>query len=181
MNQPKANCDSCGAPAKGLICEHCGKPTIYLVNAADENQALDEYHKLIQKLKPEEQRDWLASGFIPDSKEILIEAGIYCLPFLKNMALYDAAASRLEAVILKLKLMPNDQQTRQAVEDFQAKIESYKSTKRKDALFAIGCLLLILAAMVAVSWWLIWDAGLTVAVPLIILMVVVVVVLILRK
>ena len=97
------------------------------------------------------------------------------------MALYDAAASRLEAVILKLKLMPGDEQTRQAIGDFQAKIESYKSIKRKDDLLGVGCLLLILAAMVAVSWWLIWDAGLTVAVPLIIVMVVVVVVLILRK
>jgi hypothetical protein len=35
--------------------------------------------------------------------------------------------------------------------------------------------------MVAVGWWLIWDAGLTVGVPLIILMVVVVAYLILRK
>jgi hypothetical protein len=34
--------------------------------------------------------------------------------------------------------------------------------------------------MVAVSWWLIWDAGLTVAVPLIIIMIVVVAYLILR-
>jgi hypothetical protein len=35
--------------------------------------------------------------------------------------------------------------------------------------------------MVAVGWWLIWDAGLTVGVPLIILMVVGVAYLILRK
>jgi hypothetical protein len=181
MNQPKANCDSCGAPTKGLICEHCGKPTAHLANAAEENRALDEYHRLLQKLKPEEQRNWLASGFIPDNREVLIEAGIYCLPLLKTMSVYEAAALRLEAVIVKLKLMPGDQQTRQAVEDFQAKIESYKSTKRKDDMLGIGCLLLILVAMIAVSWWLIWDAGLTVAVPLIILMVVGVVVLILRK
>jgi hypothetical protein len=181
MDQLKSICDSCGAPARGLICEHCGKPTAHLENAAAENRALDEYHELLQKLKPEEQRLWLESGFIPDSPEVLIEAGIYCLPFLKNMALYEAAASRLEAVILKLKLMPGGRQTRQAVEDFQAKIEEYKSTRTKDNIMGAGCLLLILAAMVAVSWWLVWDAGLTVAVPLIILMVVVVAVLILRK
>lgn len=181
MDQLKANCDSCGAPCKGLICEHCGKPTAHLANAADENRALDEYHKLIQKLKPEEQRDWLTSGFIPDNKEVLIEAGIYCLPFLKTMSAYDAAASRLEAIILKLKLMHGDQQARQAIEDFKAQITAYKSTKRSDDFLGIGCSLLILAAMVAVGWWLIWDAGLTVGVPLIILMVVIVAYLILRK
>jgi hypothetical protein len=180
MAQSKDKCDSCGAPFKGLICEHCGKPTVHLSNAADENRALDEYQSLIQKLKPEEQRNWLTTGFIPDNKEILIEAGIYCLPFLKTMSTYDAAASRLEAVILKLKLMPGDEQTRQAVKDFQANLASYKSAKRKDDILGIGCLLAIIAAMGAVSWWLIWDAGLTVAVPLIIVMVVVVTILILK-
>jgi hypothetical protein len=180
MNQPKANCDSCGAPAKGLICEHCGKPTAHLANAADENRALDEFHELLQKLKPAEQRKWLSSGFIPDNREVLIEAGIYCLPFLKTISAYDAAASRLEAIILKLKLMHGDRQAREAIEDFKAQIAAYKSTKRSDDLLGIGCLLLIVAAMGAVSWWLIWDAGLTVAVPLIIVMVVVVAYLILR-
>lgn len=181
MDQLKAACDSCGAPCKGLICEHCGKPTSHLASAADENRALDEYHKLIQKLKPEQQRDWLASGFIPDNREILIEAGIYCLPFLKNMSLGAAASSRLEAVTLKLKLLRGDRQTSQAIEDFQSKLNDYKSAKRKDDLLGIGCLLVIVAAMVAVGWWLIWDAGLTVGVPLIIVMVVAVAVLLLRK
>jgi hypothetical protein len=174
MNQLKANCDSCGAPANGLICEHCGKPTAHLANAADENRALDEFHALLQNLKPEEQRDWLTSGFIPDNKEVLIEAGIYCLPFLKTIPTYGAAASRLEAIILKLKLMHGDQRARQAVEDFEAQIATYKSTKRSDDLLGIGCALVVLAAMIAVGWWLIWDAGLTVGVPLIILMVAVV-------
>jgi hypothetical protein len=181
MDQLKANCDSCGAPCKGLICEHCGKPTSHLANAADENRALDEFHKLLQKLAAEEQRNWLTSGFIPDHKEVLIEAGIYCLPFLKTMSAYDAAASRLEAIILKLKLMHGDRQAVEAIEDFKAQIETYKSTKRSDDLLGIGCAIFILTAMVAVGWWLIWDAGLTVGVPLIILMVMVVAYFILRK
>jgi hypothetical protein len=181
MDQLKANCDSCGALAEGIICEHCGRPTIHLATQADENRALDEYHKLIQKQKPEEQRQWLESGFIPDSKEVLIEAGIYCLPFLQNTSLNGAAASRLDAIMLKIKLMPGDQQTLQAIEVFQKKLDGYKSAKKKDDLLAIGCLVLILLAMAAVGWWLIWDAGLTVAVPLIIVMVVGFVYLLLRK
>ena len=180
MNESKAKCESCGAPAGGLICEHCGQPAARLMGAADENRALDEYHRLLQNLKPPEQRNWLSSGFLPDNKEVLIEAGIYCLPFLKTMAVYEAAASRLEAVIVKLGLMPGDERSRRAVADFQAKLKDYKSAKRKDDLLGMGCLLLILAAIVAVGWWLIWGAGLVVAVPLIIVMVVVVTYIILR-
>ena len=180
MDQLQDKCDSCGAHVKGLICEHCGKPTAHLASAADENRALDEFHKLLQKLKPEEQRNWLTSGFIPDNKEVLIEAGINCLPFLKTMSVNEAAAARLEAIILKLKLMHGDEQAREAIEDFKAGIAAYKSAKLSDNLLGMGCAGLILAAMGAVSWWLIWDAGLTVAVPLIIVMVVVVAYLILR-
>lgn len=176
MSQSETNCNSCGAPFSGLICEHCGKLTARLESAADENHALDEYHKLLSKQTPAEQRNWLLeSGFLPDNRDVLIEAGIYCIPLLKKMSLYDAAAARLEAIILKLKLMTNDKQARLAVEDFQAKIEQYKRNKRKDDIFGVGCLLLILAALVALGWWLIRDAGLGVAVPLIVVAVVAVV------
>jgi hypothetical protein len=182
MGQVETKCGSCGAPVGGLICEHCGNLAARLDNAVEENQALDEYHKLLGKLKPEEQRNWLLeSGFLPDNREILIEAGIYCVPLLKKISLYDAAAARLEAIILKLKLMPESVQTRRAVADFQAKIEQYKLDKRKDDIYGFGCLLLILAALVALGWWLIRDAGLRVAVPLIVVAVVVVVYLLLKK
>ena len=182
MSQLETNCNSCGAPVSGLICGHCGKLTSHLNNAADENQALDEYHKLLQSQTPEQQHEWLLeSGFLPDNREVLIEAGIYCVPLLKKISLYDAAAARLEAIILKLKLMPESAQTRRAVEDFQAKIEQYKRDKRKDDIYGLGCLLLISAAIAAFGWWLISDAGLSVAVPVIVVTVVVIVYLLLKK
>ena len=168
----KDNCDFCGAPARGLICEHCGKPTAHLESAVDENRALDEYHKYLHELKPQDQRNWLlSSGFIPDNRQVLIEAGIYCVPLLKNMAIYDAAAARLEAIILKLKMVENDEQARRAVEDFHAEIEKYKAQKRSDNILGAGCLLFILAAIVALGWWLVWDAGWSVAVPVLVIIV----------
>jgi hypothetical protein len=182
MDTPDSNCDACGAPGEGLICEHCGKPTAHLVNAADENRALDEYHNLLRQLAPDDQRNWLlTSGFIPDHKEVLIEAGIYCLPLLKSMSIYDAAASRLETIITKLKLLHGDEQARRAIEDFQAGIESYKTQKRKDNFSSAGCLLTILAAITAVGYWLVWEFGLSIAVPIIAVIVVVTTWLIVKK
>jgi hypothetical protein len=168
MDSPNGNCDSCGAPAAGLICGHCGKPATHLSNASEEDRALDEFHNLLQGLKPEDQRSWLlTSGFIPDHKGVLIEAGIRCLPLLQDMKIYDAAASRLEAIITKLKLLHGDRQAALAVEDFRAKIEGYKVEKRKNNYLTAGCLLAIIAAVVGVGWWLVWGFGWNVAVPVI--------------
>jgi hypothetical protein len=167
----------------GLVCAHCGKLAAPLNNAADENRALDEYHKQLQKLEPgKESKRLLESGFLPDNRDVLIEAGIYCVPLLKNVTIYESAASRLEAIILKLNLMPNeDRQTRRAVEDFQARIKQYKATKRSDDLYGIGCLLLIAAAIIAFGWVLIRVAGLSIALPLIIILVICVIYLLLKK
>lgn len=181
MRQAKLNCESCGAPVDGLVCGHCGKAAGHLLSPAEENRALDEFHVLLRDRKPEEQRTWLETGFLPDSREVLIEAGVYCLPLLKNMSVYNAAASRLEAVVVKLKLLPADNRTREALDDFRAGLEGYKVQKRKDDILGVGCLLLLLAAMAAVAWWLIYGMSLSVAVPLIILMVVTISWLLLKK
>jgi hypothetical protein len=87
------------------------------------------------------------------------------------MAIYDAAAARLEAIILKLKLIENDQQALRAVEDFQEQIKKYKAQKRSDDILGLGCLLAVVAAIVALGWWLVWDAGWSVAVPVLIIIV----------
>ena len=182
MDALKSNCDSCGAPGKGLICEHCGKPTAHLVGAAEESRALDEFHDLLRQLAPDGQRNWLlTAGFIPDHKEVLIEAGIHCIPLLKNVSIYDAAASRLETIITKLKLLHGDQQARLAIEDFQSKIESHRAQKRKDDILGVGCLLFVLAAIIAVGVWLVSEVGLSTAVPMIVIIVAVIAWLILKK
>lgn len=182
MSRSELHCDSCGAPFSGFICEHCGKLAAHLESAADENRALDEFHKQLQALKPKEQSKWLLeSGFLPDNREVLIEAGIYCVPLLKNSAIYDAAASRLEAIVLKLKLTADDTKAQRAVEDFRAHLKQYQKEKRTEAALGIGCLLTILALTITGGWWLIRTTGVIVGVPLIIIGIVIVIYLLVKK
>jgi hypothetical protein len=148
-------------------------------SAADENRALEEFHHLLQKLAPElksEQADeknaeagqaeideaekreeraihLLRTGFIPDHKEVLIEAGVYCIPYLEsNQSLEEAARARLESIATKLKLIPQqDAQTKLAIEEFQTKIKAHKAhVAREDIIYGGGCLLIILLIVVAV-------------------------------
>ncbi len=173
------NCPSCSAVVRGLICEHCGRLPANIGSAAEESRALDEFHQLLQKLAPElksqealqkdataqtdeteaeEQRQekvkhLLRTGFIPDYKEVLIEAGVYCIPYLDSEYPGDAARSRLESITTKLKLIPQDQQTRLAVEEFQAKIKEHKAhRKRDDLIYGGGCFFLLAVCIIALVW-----------------------------
>jgi len=172
------NCPSCSAVVSGFICEHCGRLSAHLGSAADENRALEEFHHLLQKLSPDlqsEQADeknaeaeqaeldeaekreeraihLLRTGFIPDHKEVLIEAGVYCIPYLESsQSLEEAARARLESIATKLKLIPQDAQTKLAVEEFQAKIKAHKAhVAREDMIYGGGCILIILLIISAV-------------------------------
>ena len=152
MSFPSTECGSCGALATGLVCEHCGAMNASARHdIATENQALDEFHALIGKSEPEQQCELLKSGFLPDQKAVLIEAGVYCIPLLKTYPASEGAMARLEAIISKLKLMPPDQQTSQALAEFQSKIAERKSWERtNDFIFGGGCLLLILTIIIIV-------------------------------
>jgi hypothetical protein len=174
------NCPSCSAVVLGFICEHCGRLSAHVGSAADENRALEEFHHLLQKLSPDlksekaDEKDAQASelddaekleeraihllrtGFIPDHKEVLIEAGVYCIPYLEsNQSLEEAARARLESIVTKLKLIPQDAQTKLAVEEFQAKVKAHKAqSARDDIIYGGGCMLIILLIVVAIIIWL---------------------------
>jgi hypothetical protein len=156
---PTISCPSCGAKASGLICDHCGRLTTFVDSVADENRALDEFHNLIHKLARElsEEKEGrehedemfekaakaaqiLRTGFIPDNKEVLLEAGVYCLQLMRGyFDIEDAALSRLESIVTKLKLMPQDQQVKLAVAEFECKIKELKEEKKNDNFYFLSC------------------------------------------
>lgn len=153
----------------------------HVSSAADETSALDEFHQLLRKLAPEperasaEKRDekataadleaaekraeraihFLRTGFIPDHKEVLIDAGVHCIPYLESDdTLEDAARARLEGITTKLKLIPQDAQTRLAIEEFQAKIKAHKKHRTREDIFYGGCFLLIVVLIIGGIIWL---------------------------
>jgi hypothetical protein len=167
------NCSSCSAPISGLICEHCGKLAPYVTSLADENRALDQFNHLLHQLADDSNDDkdgkdnfeenqrrieraehLLHTGFIPDHKEVLIEAGIYCLPFLKSyIGLEDAALSRLDSIITKLKLMPEDAQINRAIDEFQSKIKEFEAKRKRENLWwGGGCVFFMGLIALLIVW-----------------------------
>src|SRR5689334_7827243 len=97
-------CHACGAPTKGTyVCAFCGA-MIHPSTAADEQRrALDEYQNAVTKADENGKRALFRTGFLPEDKSLLIEAGVRLVPFLQFGLLGDDAAGRLEAIALKLK------------------------------------------------------------------------------
>jgi hypothetical protein len=147
-------CDQCGAQATGLICGYCGALTGSLDDIKSEQQALDEYHKLIQASEGEKRANLLKTGFIPRYPKTLVEAGVRCMP----LADVDdttgpasiAAVQRLEALTTKLKILGQDEQSRTAIVEFKAKIRRFKSADRN---LGIGVLVFVVGLIVGIVFW----------------------------
>ncbi|MDM8520358.1 hypothetical protein QUF64_09950 [Anaerolineales bacterium HSG6] len=145
----ESKCDHCGAYVKGLVCEYCGAYHKTNHDADIELKALDEYHIYLQKSDKEQDRaKILEHGFLPQHQAVLIEAGVRCIPLVKTEISKDAKAAqlRLEAIVIKLKLMPSDAAIEQAVTEFQIKIDEAKTYERNfDRGMLVGCVIFLLS------------------------------------
>lgn len=151
----ETNCLQCSAPLNGLICEYCGSLANLHMNRDEEMQALTEYHNILLKLeeKPEAEIKMLSKGFIPSNPDVLIEAGIRVMPLidLTNTGddVVEAAARRLDAISLKLRLLPDTPEITQALNEFETFTEAFKVLHKKQDKEAGILVALILVFIIA--------------------------------
>ena len=135
-------CTRCGAPTTGLVCEYCGSLTSQLADSAAEEKAIDEFHEILLTKDEDAQVKMLKSGFIPDSPTALIEAGVHCIPLIDTSSPNDdvvaATAARLQAIVTKLKLMPDFEKKQQAIDEFEAVLQAVERANRNTDRFLIG-------------------------------------------
>ena len=152
----ETTCHQCNAPLNGLVCEYCGSLANLHMNRDEEMQALTEYHNILLKPeeKPEEEVKMLSKGFIPLNPEVLIEAGIRLMPLidLTNTGddVVEAAARRLDAISLKLRLLPDMPEITQALEEFETFMKEFKALHakqyREGGVIAVLMVVFVIAA-----------------------------------
>lgn len=151
-------CFQCGAPIAGLICQHCGATCGSPQDISKQQQALDEYHKHLRNQDKEGQARFLKAGFIPDYAKLLIDAGLVCVSFISDDALdqgrSEAAVSRLEAIIMKIQLLPLDSETKKATTMLQKRLKQYKRAQTRYGIFGLIGIFLIIVFIIFVIWWL---------------------------
>ena len=143
-------CTHCGATAEGLVCSYCGAVAGELRDMEKQRLALEEYHSL---LRTGDKSTWvkiLNAGFLPDYGKLLIDAGLTCISLINTNevsgTLSTAAVQRLEAIILKLQILPKSPESEGAVSMFQKRIIEYRTSTKKDTIYgfiAIGIFILL--------------------------------------
>ncbi len=155
----QTTCPNCGAPVSRAICQYCGTQVVPNLSLDEQKQALDIYHGLLAAKNRPEQLNLLRSGFLPDAPEVLVEAGLRCVPLMEDTTdskLNEAAAARLRAIVLKLKLGGQASSAAttisSAVTEFEKQIEQQQKLSSYRALAGLAILvggIILVTAIVA--------------------------------
>jgi hypothetical protein len=126
------------------------------LDVKEEFNALDEFHREVAAKDPAGQAALLLHGFLPSSRDGLVEAGLRLIPLIHDGSITSeptqSAAKRMEAVIAKLSILSLDERSLSAIADFQKRLER---ARRADAR-SLWCGCIVILTLVAVVGWAIW-------------------------
>jgi hypothetical protein len=158
---PTTNCPQCGAPLKRVLCEYCGTLGLAHPLIDEQRQALEVFHGLLATKDQKTQINLLKNGFLPDDRDVLIEAGLRCVALLGNDEtgdLEEAVVGRLRAVSAKLHLRPTDETTQKALASFDGELKRFKRNDRNAVLLGLSMLvgivlLCVCLVLVTINFW----------------------------
>jgi hypothetical protein len=125
-----------------------------MVEEAEELKQLNEFHEKLAALEPAAQASLLRNGFLPDSPDVLVEAGVRCLPLIESgdTHITDGAVDRLEAIVFKLRHGAESGGVRKMINELEAVLQKRRVQDRSDMRLGFGIILgLTLAAAVVVA------------------------------
>jgi hypothetical protein len=153
--EERERCRGCGAEFKDLVCEYCGLASRRAEDPARERDALDELHVLLRRCEPDMQDKLLREGFLPATAPNLLEAAVFCLPYLQSGPGTEpgsGAARRLDAIVAKLSVMPRTEEIAQAIAVYEKRLADYRRAERasaREGIFFVGAFaLVVLSALV---------------------------------
>jgi hypothetical protein len=153
---PGKKCANCGAVVNGLVCVFCGTPLDLSGEEQAQKAALEKYHHQLRSADKIRQETLLKGGFLPDHPKLIIDAGLVCVSFMDedevNSSRSDAAAHRLEALMMKLALQPRDPEIQKAATMLDDRLQRYHRSQSRAMIYgfiAIGAAVLIIIGLIA--------------------------------
>jgi len=108
------------------------------LNSVDsEQKLLEEFHRNVGEKNVESQAGAIRNGYLPETQEVLVQAGIMCIPLIESdvPTVSDAGRDRLKAVIFKLKMVQNSASARSALEQFEKLIEKGEIKASRETVY----------------------------------------------
>jgi len=153
----KPNCPHCGAAFTGLICDYCGALAGMTSTAEEQRRALEELHRLIANSPREKQVLLIKNGYLPDDTAPLIDAGLKCVALMDDDEVKadrtDAAARRLDAVVIKLRLRPPDSEISRALQLFKERLEKNNKAKFWYGFMGFAIFGALALAIIFLTWY----------------------------
>jgi hypothetical protein len=153
----KPNCPHCGAAYTGLICDYCGALAGMTSTPAEQRRALEELHNLIARSPRERQVLLIKNGYLPDDTAALIDSGLKCVALMDDDEVQadrtDAAARRLDAVVIKLRLRPPDSEITRALQLFKERLEKNNKAKFWYGFMGASVFLVLALAIIFLVWF----------------------------
>jgi len=110
------------------------------LNGVDsERKLLEEFHRSAGEKSGELQAGAIRNDYLPGTPEVLVEAGIKCIPLIESdtPSVSDAGRDRLKAVVFKLKLVQDSANARSALEQFESMIEKRERKANRETFYGI--------------------------------------------
>jgi hypothetical protein len=127
----------------------------------EERSKLERLHnRIVAADSKSRKRDLLRNGYMPQTHQMLIVAGLKCLPLIDADQLSSepsaSAIRRLKAIVAKIcvtgKMSPK---TRESIREFEKAIEEWDNRQKKDQF--VGCLAFVILAILCLGGYYIWK------------------------
>lgn len=124
-----------------------------MADAGSELKLLEEFHRNAAEKTGELQAGAIRNGYLPETPEVLVQAGIMCIPLIESDTppVSDAGRDRLKAVIFKLKMVQDSAGARTALEQFEKLVEKRERKAGRETVYGfllIGGLIIIVSVVI---------------------------------
>jgi hypothetical protein len=153
-------CMSCGAPFEGYFCHYCNTQGREAEGPEAQIEAIREFNELLRDAKPDDRSILLSTGYLPRSAEALVEAGLQCIPMIRDGAsdpVTEAAVRRLETVVSALRMASRSSNNVFALKEFETRLKKFHKEDRFVSIIAwmviaVGTLFALTLAFWFIRW-----------------------------
>lgn len=149
-------CEQCGAALTDLLCGYCGTPSAALRKTESveaQLQAVKQLHQAVAEAKEAVARiRLLESGYVPSQRQALVQDGLECFQLIydgKVDAVSSAAVRRLEALVVRLRLLPDSSENQKILQEFTQRLDRHRQADRSLGRQAMVFVLVILICIIA--------------------------------